>query len=210
MIFYIFTILQITPLFLALIPALAAMSIYTFVTRFIPSTLFIAPIEPIHMQIVSAHGIPVYGLSTKHQANESFVRGAVTAIHHIFKTYVDDSSNLKSIRFNNLECYVEWREHFFIVYIDKFESKYVQKKIDRFADEIAPEMSLRLPKWDGDMQKFDDIGQLFQKRFNFLMIFFNKQKFSTNQQNVELLKVEQESTPEKDGHHEAWDINETI
>ena len=159
---YLLTILGIIPLYLSIIPALLIFSSYGLILKISPSLLFVAPSDPIFFEIVHRNGVPLHSkeLASKHL--EPHIRGVISAIDTIFNIYVDKESSLQIIQFSNLVCYIEIQKLFFVVYIDKFYSSYIQKKLQDFTEEIAPAVSLKLEAWDGNMRTFDEIGKLFE------------------------------------------------
>jgi hypothetical protein len=170
-IFYILTIIHIIPLYMIILPIVVVFTSYNLIIWWMPSILFVAPQEPILFEIVNRSGVPLFSLQLSNVNIQPYVRGAVTAIDSIFSTYVDTQASLQIIQFSNLVCYVEIQDVFFTVYIDKFFSSYMQKKLRAFNAEISPVVRNILKEWDGDMRKFAEIGLLFRKRFEFLPVF---------------------------------------
>ncbi len=168
---YILAIIDLIPLYFALLPVLCGFSSYAIFIAKTPSIIFITPIEPIKFEIVTKHGIPLFSKSTNHLSEDPVVRGAITALHHIFKAYVDQSSKLQTLQFNNLICYVDWRDDFFVVYIDKYYSDFIQKRLKCFSDELETALQDRLDTWDGDVREFPEIPSLFTKHLHFLTLF---------------------------------------
>ena len=154
-----------------ILPVVIVFLSYNIIIWVMPSILFVAPHEPILFEIVNRSGIPLYSLQLSNIHVQPYVRGVVTAIDSIFSTHVDTQASLQIIQFSNLFCYIEIQDVFFTVYIDKFFSPYMQKKLRAFNAEIAPIIRDSLKDWDGDMKKFAEIGDLFRKSFEFLPVF---------------------------------------
>lgn len=100
---------------------------------------------------------------------DEVLHGAISAINALFEHYIKPESRLKTLIFDNLTCYVDTRKQFFILYIDKFYLKYMEKSINHFADELIPIFDQLGEDWDGDLQKLEKmIDPIFYEVFNFL------------------------------------------
>lgn len=166
---YILVILINIPLFFALIPGLLSFSSVAFILLFIPSSLFITPIEPIHLAIISHTGKTLFSRNLQKDIKDEVIHGAISAINVIFKKYLDPKSQLKQLLFENLICYVEFRPQYFIIFIDRYYFKQMEKTLVHFANSVDPIISKLNIDWDGDLHSLEsDLLPIFEQSFKFL------------------------------------------
>ncbi|WP_371803086.1 hypothetical protein [Candidatus Lokiarchaeum ossiferum] len=169
LILYLLVILINIPLFFALIPGLLSFSLVAFILLFIPSSLFITPIEPLHLAIISHTGKTLFSRNFQQDIKDEVIHGAISAINVIFQKYLDPKSQLKQLLFENLVCYVEFRPHYFIILIDRYYFKQMESTLRQFVSSVDPIISNLPSDWDGDLLSLgSDILPIFEQNFKFI------------------------------------------
>jgi hypothetical protein len=75
---------------------------------------------------------------------------------------------ISSIQFQNLTCYFEVHEQFFIVFVDDHKSKIIPSQLHIFGKRIGPQIDEILKNWAGELTHFGFIEKEVKYCFGFL------------------------------------------
>ena len=158
----------------AILPLLVGLGMLVLIMIKIPSLAFLVLIRPQHLAMISQNGETLYSEQFEEKIEPKLIHGAVAAINAIFNQYRSDKdkTSLHLLTFPDQIIYVEFREKFFIILIDKHYSPFVEKHFIRFADTISVQVSTLLQNEEkADLEEFSFIRPIFHQMFSFFPRF---------------------------------------
>lgn len=158
----------------AILPLLLGLGVLLILLIKLPSLAFLVLIRPQHLALISQNGETLYSEQFEENIEPKLIHGAVAAINEIFNRYRSDKdkTSLHLLTFPDQIIYVEFREKFFIILIDKHYSPFVEKHFTRFTDTILVQVSTLLQNEEKtDLEDYSFIRPIFHQMFSFFPRF---------------------------------------
>ena len=133
-----------------------------------PNQIFLFTINPQFLIISTQNGVPIYNKQFRSHVDSNLISGAFSVIGLIFTESFKEVRKISSIQFQNLTCYFDVHEQYFIVFVDEHKSKIIPSQLKIFGKRIKPQIDEILKNWRGDLTRFDFIEQEVKYCFEFL------------------------------------------
>jgi hypothetical protein len=133
-----------------------------------PNQIFLFTINPHSLILSTKNGVPIYKKQFRSHIDSNLISGAFSVIGLIFTESFKEIQKINSILFQNLTCYFEVQEEYFIVFVDDYKSKIIPSQLNIFRKRIGPQVDKILKNWSGDLTNFDFIEKEVKYCFGFL------------------------------------------
>jgi hypothetical protein len=148
----------------------------TLVMKLHPASIFLAPIYPKYIVVISKQGIPLYTEKLGTVENDDLLSGAIASVNTLINESITIKTDLQIIKLRDTVIYTEFAKTFFVVFIDQFESTILQLSLGQFVKAIETQVSEKLQNWMGDMGQFEFLQPVFHQIFDFLPQFFSEER----------------------------------